>query len=194
MNLKNSFLLLLLPISSTFVYSAEQKYEVMKNETKLMLKQAVSDSQPTVSSFVNNKEKQNWLLKYDNLVGKYIKDAKYREELLLSIHYEATRAGLDPNLIMALIYVESRFNKYSLSNAGARGLMQVMPFWVDIIGEKSHNVFYIRTNLRYGCTILKHYLEKENGNMQRALQRYNGSLGVKTYSDKVYMTMESFNK
>lgn len=166
----------------------------MKNETILVMKQSVSDSTPTISSFVNQQEKSEWLNKYKTKIAKYISDPQLAEDILLSVHYEATRAGLSPDLIMAVIFVESRFNKYSISMAGARGLMQVMPFWVDIIGEKSHNVFYIRTNLRYGCTILKHYLELDNGNMTKALQRYNGSTGKREYSDKVYKAMEQFNK
>ena len=179
---------------SSIAYAGAQKYETMKNETILVLKQSVSDSIPTISSFINENEKLLWILKYDEKLSKYINDTKYRHELIVSVHYEALRAGVDPDLVMAIIFVESRFNKYSVSNAGARGLMQVMPFWVDIIGEKTHNIFYMRTNLRYGCTILKHYMENENGNVARALQRYNGSLGNPTYSNKVGNAMEFFNK
>ncbi len=116
---------------------------------------------------------------------KRIPDAAYREELLVTIHYEATRAGLDPQLVLALIQVESGFRKYAVSSAGARGYMQVMPFWIDVIGEKGDNLFHMRKNLRYGCTILRHYLDIEKGDLFRALGRYNGSLGKAEYPNLV---------
>ena len=97
------------------------------------------------------------------------------------MHYEATRAGLDPQLVLGVIQVESRFRKYAVSKAGARGYMQVMPFWVDLIGDGKQNLFNLRTNLRYGCTILRHYLDIERGDTFRALGRYNGSLGKSRY-------------
>lgn len=177
---------------STFSFAGNQKYENMKQETINVLKQSVSDSKPEVNSFESNLEKQKWLINVGDKIKIYVPEKMYRDELLTSIHYEATRAGLDPYLILGLIYVESRFNKYVISSAGARGLMQIMPFWVDIIGESSHNVFYIRTNLRYGCTILRHYMELENGNIFRALARYNGSLGKDDYPTKVLKAKKWF--
>jgi soluble lytic murein transglycosylase-like protein len=101
------------------------------------------------------------------------------------VHYEATRAGLDPQLVLGLIEVESSFNKYAVSNSGARGYMQVMPFWVKEIGTKGQNLFHLRVNLRYGCAILRHYLDMENGNLFRALGRYNGTLGKSGYPNLV---------
>jgi soluble lytic murein transglycosylase-like protein len=108
-----------------------------------------------------------------------------RERLLTAIHYEATRAGLDPQMVLGLIQVESGFKKYAISPVGARGLMQVMPFWVRSIGTPDHNLFDLTTNLRYGCTILRHYLDIERGNLFRALGRYNGSLGRAEYPNLV---------
>src|SRR5262249_60849656 len=102
-----------------------------------------------------------------------------------SLHYEATRAGLDPQLVLGLIQVESAFRKYAVSTAGAMGFMQVMPFWVKLIGDKEQNLFHLRTNLRYGCTILRFYLDQENGDLYRALGRYNGSLGKPEYPNMV---------
>ena len=102
-----------------------------------------------------------------------------------AVQYEATRAGLDPQLVLGLIQVESGFNKYAISPVGARGLMQVMPFWVRSIGTPAHNLFELTTNLRYGCTILRHYIDIEGGNLFRALGRYNGSLGQATYPNLV---------
>jgi soluble lytic murein transglycosylase-like protein len=112
-------------------------------------------------------------------------DRLQREEFLVTVHYEAKRAGLDPQMMLALIQVESNFRKYAVSRAGARGYMQVMPFWVKLIGDKDHNLFHLRINLRYGCVILRHYLDIERGDLYRALGRYNGSLGKPDYPSLV---------
>lgn len=109
-----------------------------------------------------------------------------RKAFLMTVHYEATRAGLDPELVLSIIQVESNFRKYAVSSAGARGYMQVMPFWVDLIGNPEHNLFHLRVNLRYGCTILRHYLDLEQGDYFRALGRYNGSLGKAGYPNLVF--------
>jgi soluble lytic murein transglycosylase-like protein len=101
------------------------------------------------------------------------------------VHYEAKRAGLDPQLVLGLIQVESNFRKYAVSHAGARGYMQVMPFWVKLIGNPENNLFHLRINLRYGCVILRHYLDIEKGDIFRALGRYNGSLGKPEYPNTV---------
>jgi soluble lytic murein transglycosylase-like protein len=108
-------------------------------------------------------------------------DRGSREEFLVTVHYEAKRAGLDPQLVLGLIQVESNFRKHAVSTAGARGYMQVMPFWVKLIGNRDDNLFHLRTNLRYGCVILRHYLDLERGDLYRALGRYNGSLGRPEY-------------
>jgi soluble lytic murein transglycosylase-like protein len=118
-------------------------------------------------------------------LAKRIPDEKARVELLKTVHYEATRAGLDPQLVLGVVHVESGFKKYAVSKAGARGLMQVMPFWVELIGRKDDNLFHLRTNIRYGCVILRHYLDLEKGNLYRALGRYNGSLGQPDYPNLV---------
>ena len=112
-------------------------------------------------------------------------DEESTRHFLALVHYEAQRAGLDPHLVLAVIDIESKFRKYAVSKSGARGFMQVMPFWVQQIGEPGHNLFHERTNLRYGCTILRHYLDRENGNLVNALARYNGSLGQAAYSNQV---------
>ena len=93
--------------------------------------------------------------------------------------------SVDPQLVLGIIHVESNFRKYAVSKAGARGYMQVMPFWVKLIGNDKQNLFNLRTNLRYGCTILRHYLKIERGDTSRALARYNGSLGKSRYPDNV---------
>ncbi|MBO7555002.1 MAG: lytic transglycosylase domain-containing protein [Neisseriaceae bacterium] len=118
-------------------------------------------------------------------------DAK---RILINIQYETVRAGLDTQLVLGLIQVESGFRRYAISSAGAIGLMQVMPFWVKYIGkpgQDKHILFDIRTNLRYGCTILRHYLNMENGDLYRALGRYNGSTGQPQYPNAVFAAYKS---
>ena len=116
---------------------------------------------------------------------KRLPDRQARIEFLKTVHYEAQRAGLEPQLVLGLIQVESGFKKYAVSSAGARGYMQVMPFWLKLLGADDHNLFHLRTNLRFGCTILRHYLDIEKGDLYRALGRYNGSLGAPEYPNLV---------
>jgi soluble lytic murein transglycosylase-like protein len=112
-------------------------------------------------------------------------------DFLRTVHYEATRAGLDPQLVLSIIQVESNFRKFAVSSAGARGYMQVMPFWIGLVGRKGDNLFNLRTNLRYGCVILRHYLDVEKGDLFRALGRYNGSLGKPQYPGLVAATLRT---
>ena len=117
---------------------------------------------------------------------------RMRMDLLQCLDYEATRAALDRQLVLGLIQVESNFRKYAISAVGARGLMQVMPFWAGQIGDGDvTRLFDLRTNLRYGCVILRHYLEVEQGNLERALGRYNGSLGQAAYPDAVFAAWQA---
>lgn len=186
------FIYFLLFFISSNVFAGAQQYEILKEETKQMMSQSVSDFAPKISSFLNEHDKILWLEKQNKKLERKIPDVEFRNDFLISVHYEATRAGLDPELILGLINVESGFKKYAVSSVGARGFMQVMPFWVDNIGEKSHNLFHLRTNLRYGCTILRHYLDIEKGNMFRALGRYNGSLGKPQYPDAVFGSSKNY--
>lgn len=136
----------------------------------------------------SNKDKANaWLTDMSMRLRKWVPDEFLRNKLLTVIQYESSRAGLDPQLILGLITVESRFDKYAISSSGALGVMQVMPFWVKQIGDpKKQDLFDFETNIRYGCTILRYYLIKEHGDMRRALARYNGSLGSDGYPNMVY--------
>jgi hypothetical protein len=149
------------------------------------LHRSVSDAAPAEIPIKDAAERGLWLAEMSHRLAKRVPNLDARRELLTAIHYEATRAGLDPQLILGLIQVESGFNKYALSKAGARGYMQVMPFWVDAIGSKEDNLFHLRTNLRYGCTILRHYLDMEKGNLFLALGRYNGSRGRLEYPQRI---------
>ena len=145
----------------------------------------VADRAPATMHFRSADDGQRWLAEMDRRLEKRIPDRKQRLELLRSVQYEAVRARLDPQLVLGIIEVESGFRKYAVSRAGARGYMQVMPFWVKLIGEPSHNLFHLRTNLAYGCAILRHYLDIEKGDYFRALGRYNGSLGKPEYPNLV---------
>lgn len=186
-NIKLKYLLLFLSLTSfsSYTYSSQQKYEEMKSETKQMLSRSISDMSPEINSFRNLEEQNNWIKVQETYLIKRIPSEFDRHALLKSIHYESTRAGLEPELILGLIEVESGFKKYAISSVSAKGIMQVMPFWIDVIGESGHNLFHIRTNLRYGCVIFKHYLDIEKGNIFRALGRYNGSLGQSNYPNAV---------
>ncbi len=158
-----------------------QQYEPLAASVRAAMSRAVADRGVPQLKFADPTHGYRWLLEMSQRLAPRIPDAAYRVELLKAVHYEATRAGLDPQLVLGIIEVESGFRKYAVSSAGARGLMQVMPFWVELIGERDHNLFHLRTNLRYGCTILRHYLDLENGDLFRALGRYNGSLGRAEY-------------
>jgi len=176
------FFLFILPLHAN---AGAQQYEQMSESVRATLSGAIADKKPSTSSFKDYEEAVEWLTEMSGRLASRIPDTAYRLELLRTIHYEATRAGLDPQLVLGLIQVESAFRKYAVSSAGARGYMQVMPFWVKVIGQPSDNLFSMRTNLRYGCTILRHYLDIENGDLFRALGRYNGSLGRPEYPNMV---------
>lgn len=178
-----------LPVSAA--RAGPQLYEPLSVSARNALHRAVSDQAADGNSFESEEAARGWLLAMAPKLRGKIPDSKTRVEFLRTVHYEATRAGLDPQLVLAVIQVESNFRKYAVSTAGARGYMQVMPFWIDLIGTKEHNLFHLRTNLRYGCLILRHYLDIERGNLARALGRYNGSLGQPGYPNMVQAAWKS---
>ena len=137
------------------------------------------------SGFEDRFEAEVWLLDMSRRLEKFVTDPHMRIKLLKQIHYEASRVAIEPELVLAVIEVGSHFDEFAISVSGARGLMQVMPFWLDEIGISDQNLFKIRTNLRMGCTILRYYIDMEPGNLGRALARYNGSLGKTIYPNKV---------
>ncbi len=136
-------------------------------------------------SFVDRFAAEVWLTDMSRRLARHIEDPEERVRLLSLVHLEASRVDLPPELVLAVIEVESNFDRYAVSVAGALGLMQVMPFWLDEIGRPEDNLLHTDTNLRYGCTILRFYLDKERGDLRRALGRYNGSLGKRKYPNKV---------
>ena len=147
----------------------------------------------------NKEDAAKWIKEMDGRMIKLLDqhsnlhDKKNRHELLSTIHHEATRGGLDPQLILAVIHVESAFRKYAISRSGAMGLMQIMPFWADVIGDgEVRKIFDTKINIRYGVVILRHYLDMENGDMNKALSRYNGSYGKSKYPDNVYNKLDNY--
>ncbi|HBS41560.1 MAG TPA: hypothetical protein DEA26_02680 [Oceanospirillales bacterium] len=157
-------------------------------ELRAALKAAVSSS----DSFGDRFDAEVWLMDMSGRLLRYrnMKDENVRLDFLRLVHQEARRADLQPELVLSVIQIESAFDRFALSYVGAQGYMQVMPFWKDEIGRPEDNLMDTATNLRYGCTILRHYLDREKGNISRALARYNGSLGKIKYPEKVLMAWD----
>jgi len=176
---------LLLLLAAAPAFAGAQIYEPLADSVRNRLSALVSDRAPANMAFHAPLDAQRWLAAMDARLERRIPDRKQRLELLRTVHYEALRARLDPQLVLGIIEVESGFRKYAVSGAGARGYMQVMPFWVKLIGHPRHNLFHLRTNIAYGCAILRHYIDLENGDYFRALGRYNGSLGKPEYPNLV---------
>ena len=179
------FILLSFLCLSSVCQAGNQREEPLSNSVKALMQKSISDLASPKLIFASETEGNAWMSDMSQRLAKRLPDATYRQEFLRSVHYEATRAGLDPQLVLGLIQVESGFKKYAVSSVSARGYMQVMPFWVKSIGNSDHNLFHLRLNLRYGCTILRHYLNIERGDLYRALGRYNGSLGKPQYPNLV---------
>jgi len=157
-----------------------------KTELRSLLKTAIEDS----TSFSDRFEAEVWLLDMSVRLQKKVPDTEKRLRLLRQIHLEASRAEIYPELVLAVIDVESNFNQFAISHAGAIGLMQVMPFWLKEIGHPNDSLFSLETNLRMGCTILRYYLDKEKGDLTQALARYNGSKGSFRYTNKVFAALQ----
>lgn len=155
------------------------------------LRQLLQEAVKADYGFDDRFDAEVWLLDMSNRLEATIEDAETRIDILKQVHYEAGRVNIAPELVLAVIEVESAFDEFAISVAGARGLMQVMPFWLEEIGISDKNLFKIRTNLRMGCTILRYYLDMEKGNLTRALARYNGSLGKYIYPNKVLKALNT---
>ena len=171
------------------VFAGNQKEEAMADSVRLALAKAVSDNQPPKPNFTDVNERivyLGWLGEMSHRLLKKIPDKATRIDFLETAWYESKRAGLDPAMVLGLIQVESAFRKYATSIVGARGFMQVMPFWSRVIGDgDAKKLFNMPTNLRYGCSILRMYVDIENGNLFLALGRYNGSRGKSEYPNLV---------
>ena len=177
--------LMLLALPSAAMTSADPDPE---------LRSALMEAVNASDSFGDQFDAQVWLMDMSGRLKRYrnMRDDKIRLDLLRMVHQEATRAGLQPELVLSVIQVESAFDRFALSYVGAQGYMQVMPFWKNELGRTEDNLMDTRTNLRYGCTILNHYLDREKGNLIRALARYNGSLGKTKYPEKVLMAWDKY--
>jgi soluble lytic murein transglycosylase-like protein len=150
-------------------------------QLRLFLEQSINDA----DSFEDRFDAEVWLMDMSGRLEQYVEEPGARLDLLQDIHRYATRSELPPELVLAVIEVESHFNRFAVSRSGAQGLMQVMPFWKEEIGRPEDNLTHISTNLSYGCRILQFYLQQEEGRLSSALARYNGSFGSPRYSDKV---------
>lgn len=151
-----------------------------------LLKHAIAEA----DSFHDRFDAEVWLIDMSTRLAPLVPEPEKRISLLKQIHYEATRANLRPELVLSVIEVESRFDRFAISSAGAMGLMQVMPFWLKEIGRPDDNLFDIRTNLRMGCTILRYYMDMEKDNLTHALARYNGSLYSYKYTNKIFHALD----
>jgi len=178
-----TFVLMIQALSWSVPVSAEQlaQRQAPDAELRALLSKTVNEA----DSFFDKFDAEVWLVDMSGRLKGYIKDPQERLNFLKRVHAEAKRAGIEPELVISLIHAESAFKRFAISSVGAQGLMQVMPFWKGEIGRPDDNLTTIETNLRYGCTILKHYIDKEKGNLIRALARYNGSLGKVKYPEKV---------
>jgi len=184
---KTLFFVLFLMVGQ--VSAGNQKEEALADSVRLALSKAVVDTRPPKPSFTAIEDRLSylqWLGEMSQRLKKKIPDNLTRVEFLETTWYEAKRAGLDPAMVLGLIQVESAFRKYATSIVGARGLMQVMPFWSKVIGDNdAQKLFNMTTNLRYGCSILRMYIDMEGGNLYMALGRYNGSRGQAEYPNMV---------
>lgn len=175
-------ILLVLPLSwPQHTLASTAPKAAVDTELRDALKRAINSA----DSFDDRFDAQVWLMSMSERLKRFVKDPEERLTLLKAIHREATRADLEPSLVLAVIQIESHFDQFAISRVGAQGMMQVMPFWKNEIGRPDDNLMETNTNLRYGCAILKHYLKREKGNWRKALARYNGSVGKNKYPEKV---------
>ena len=183
------YLLLLMVVMPSAVIAGNQKEEALADAVRVALARAITDPRPPKLVFSNESERVAWQRWFDVMSRRLhsrMPDTMVRQEFLQTVWYESRRAGLEPALVLGLIQVESAFRKYAISRAGARGYMQVMPFWTHAIGDgKPASLFHMQTNLRYGCAILRLYLDLERGDVFMALGRYNGSRGRPEYPNAV---------
>jgi soluble lytic murein transglycosylase-like protein len=176
-------------MSSGAVHAGNQKEEALADSVRLALERAIRDGRPPKPVFrdaTSEARYRQWFEAMSSRLKRRLPDEQVRTEFLESAWYEATRAGLDPGMVLGLIQVESAYRKYAVSIVGARGYMQVMPFWTKVIGDSNRRaLFDMQTNLRYGCSILRMYIDMEGGNLYLALGRYNGSRGKPDYPNAV---------
>jgi soluble lytic murein transglycosylase-like protein len=171
------------------IWAGAQIEEPLIDSVRTALSSAIASQAPPVPEFRDTESRLaylRWLGAMSDRLKKKKPEWQIRKEFLQTVWYESKRAGLDVALVLGLIQVESNFRKFAVSRVGARGYMQVMPFWTRVIGDgDSGKLFHMQTNLRFGCVILRHYLDREKGDLFMGLGRYNGSRGKAPYPDAV---------
>lgn len=173
-------------------WAGKQLEEPLMDSVRSALSAAVVGSAPPTLEFTNTAERLDylrWLTEMNHRLRRFKEksELRVRVEFLQTVWYESRRAGLDTSMVLGLIQVESAFRKFAVSSAGARGYMQVMPFWSRLIGDgDAAKLFHMQTNLRFGCVILRHYIDRESGDLFLALGRYNGSRGRSPYPNAVF--------
>ncbi|KQZ42675.1 lytic transglycosylase [Duganella sp. Root1480D1] len=176
-------------LCAPFGFAGNQKEEALADSVRLALSNAIMDARPPKPVLLTPTDRAQydaWYGAMSDRLKRKLPDEFTRREFLETAWYEARRAGLDPGLVLGLIQVESAYRKYAVSIVGARGYMQVMPFWTNVIGDRDRaKLFNMQTNLRYGCSILRMYIDMEQGNLYLALGRYNGSRGRPEYPNAV---------
>ena len=178
-------------LGSQYWLSAAPAWSATQERPDAGMRTALFEAINSSDSFTDRFDAEVWLTDMSHRLQGRVKDPEERLMILKQVHYEARRSGLEPELVLALINVESNFDHFAISSVGARGLMQIMPFWLEEIGRPDDNLFDISTNLRFGCTILNIYLKREKGDMRRALARYNGSVGKNWYPQRVYKSLRT---
>jgi soluble lytic murein transglycosylase-like protein len=167
-----------------------QMEEPLVDSVRTALSSAVNNLAPPIPEFQDTESRLQylrWMGRMSERLRRKKSEWHVRQEFLQTIWYESRRAGLDPALVLGLVQVESNFRKFAVSSVGARGYMQIMPFWTRVLGDgDAGKLFHMQTNLRFGCVILRHYLDRERGDLYLALGRYNGSRGRATYPVAVF--------
>ena len=182
-----------IPIALTYFFILFFSASVLAQKTTQIdpeLRKKLKETINQADSFVDKYDAEVWLVQKSGVLKKYVKDDEKRLHLLKEIHRTAKQVDIPPEFVLAVIEIESHFDRFAVSRVGAQGMMQIMPFWKNEIGRESDNLMDIKTNLLYGCTILKHYLERSKGNWAEALARYNGSYGRFDYPQKVMVAWE----
>ncbi|MBG9389994.1 lytic transglycosylase domain-containing protein [Caenimonas sp. DR4.4] len=180
-----------------FAFAGGQVEEPLADSVRTALSSAVANSAPPVPEFRDIESRLaylRWLGAMSTRLRKRKAEWLERKEFLQTIWYESKRAGLDTGLVLGLVQVESNFRKFAVSSVGARGYMQVMPFWTRVIGDgDAGKLFHMQTNLRFGCVILRHYIDRERGDLFMALGRYNGSRGKPQYPNAVFAASKGWD-
>lgn len=183
-------------LCATCAHAGSQAEERLADSVRVLLRQSVAAQMPQLRPFgsvVDEQQFYHWRAVMNERLARHVGSADVRVEMLNAVDYESRRAGLEPALVLGVIDVESRFKPQAISPVGARGLMQVMPFWAQTIGDGNvQKLQQMRLNVRFGCVILRHYLDKENGDLVRALARYNGNLGQTGYAFKVLKAAQNW--